>query len=328
MMIDFDIGKERLNNYLGAEKKTTVLYNDEIYMLKYPDPVRASKIKGSLSYKNNQFSEHVGCSVFRSCGFNTQETVLGYFTDNSGKRKIVVGCKDFTQQGGSFYEAKKLQNQSSVDHSVVRPSLDDVYAAINENPVIPNKQEILDGFWDMFVIDCLIGNGDRHMGNWGIIVKDGTIELAPVYDCGSSLGALLSDDEMAELLEMPQQFKNINFNKVSCYQAGGKKIFYHEIFKNPPEDLKEAIKRIVPKIDMTEIYGIVDSVPEMSDIRKEYLKKAINLRYAQILAPALKRELANEQEKPSVIDQIHEHQQKIAQTPHRESGKKHEPETR
>jgi len=70
-----------------------------------------------------------------------------------------------------------------------------------------------------------------------------------------------------------------------------RRIRYHEIFKNPPDDLAKAIIRTVPKIDMAEIYVIVDSTPHISDTRKEYLKQALDMRYRQILAPALKHAL-------------------------------------
>ena len=41
----------------------------------------------------------------------------------------------------------------------------------------------------MFVIDSLIGNTDRHNGNWGFLVNKSTdkIKFSPIYDCGSCL---------------------------------------------------------------------------------------------------------------------------------------------
>lgn len=66
-MIDFNKSRELPNKYEGSEFKKTILYNDEIYMLKFPDPIREQKNK--LSYKNNQFSEYIGCEIFKSCGF-------------------------------------------------------------------------------------------------------------------------------------------------------------------------------------------------------------------------------------------------------------------
>jgi len=292
-MIDFNLGKEQFNEYTGSEKKTTMLYGGERYMLKYPDPVRNKKIKGELmgglSYKNNQFSEHIGCCIFRSCGFETQETVLGHFTDKEGKKKIVVGCKDFTQQGGKLFEINKLGNQTLVNQAKLDATIENVYGVINDCDLIENKSEILNGFWDMFVVDALIGNGDRHLGNWGILVKDSLVKLAPVYDCGSSLGAMLDDSTMEEMLQSSNEFKNQAYNKLSCYYMNGKRIFYHEIFKKPPTELQEAIKRVVPRIDMEKICNIIDSTPHISNVRKEYLKKAVELRYKQIIVPSFKR---------------------------------------
>ena len=50
---------------------------------------------------------------------------------------------------------------------------------------IPN---IENDFWDMFVIDALIGNTDRHNGNQGLI-----------YDCASYLNSTLSDEDISRL---------------------------------------------------------------------------------------------------------------------------------
>ena len=112
-MIDFNTGKEILNRFFGSEKKTTVLYNNRIYMIKYPDPVRQRN--NLLSYMNNQFSEYIGCNIFSSCGINAQETTLGYFADKNGNNRTVVGCVDFTQHGGTLHEFNKLCNQIMID---------------------------------------------------------------------------------------------------------------------------------------------------------------------------------------------------------------------
>ena len=291
-MIDFDKAEERFNKFGGSEKKTTILYNGERYMLKYPDPVRAGKFKDAISYKNNQFSEHIGCQIFKACGFKAQDTLLGYFTDKgTGKRKLVVACKDFTQNGSHFYEFQEIGNQAIVDKAKLGLNIEEVYAVIAEVPMIKDKNAIIDGFWDMFVIDALIGNRDRHLGNWGILETADSAVFAPIYDCGSSLSALLDDKTMQENLENQAAFKQNTYNVTSCYYLDGKRIFYHEFFKNPPNDLTEAIKRIVPKINMEEICGIVDSTPQMAEIRKTYLKQALALRYEQILLPALKKVL-------------------------------------
>ena len=42
-------------------------------------------------------------------------------------------------------------------------------------------------FWLMFLFDAILGNRDRHGGNWGFVKKNGVTKLAPVFDNGSSL---------------------------------------------------------------------------------------------------------------------------------------------
>jgi len=214
--------------------------------------------------------------------------VLGLFTDKTGNQKIVAGCKDFTQDGSTLYEMSKLANQAAVSSGKLDATIENIAVIIGDIEMIKDKDAVFNSFWDMFVIDALIGNSDRHFGNWGVLVKDGKIKFAPIYDCGSSLGALLEDAEMEKLMTAGNLFRNKEFNVASCYSMGGKKIFYHEIFKNPPDNLAEAIKRISPKIEMDKIHGIVDSTPAISETRKEYLKKAMDMRYGQIIQPAFK----------------------------------------
>lgn len=285
-MIDFNRGEEKLNKFTGSERKTTILYENEIYLIKLPDPIR--DVKNTLSYMNNQFSEHIGCCIIRACNLNAQETVLGFLTDINGKSKVVVGCKDFTQDGSTLYEFSKLAHQVLVD-GALDATIENVYNAIKRSKLIPDKTSIINGFWDMFVLDALLGNPDRHFDNWGVLEKEGKITFAPVYDCGSSLGALLDDRKMDRLLQDGTAFKNQEFNVTSCYSMQGKRIFYHEIFKRPPKDLVNAIQRTIPGIDMESVSDIVNSVSSISDTRKNYLIRAIGLRYREILVPALRR---------------------------------------
>lgn len=286
-MINFNEGKEILNKYLGSEKKTTLIYNGELYMLKFPDPIRAKN--NPLSYMNNQYSEHIGSNIFKACGFNAQETTLGIYTDKKGTQKVVVGCKDFTQEGAELYEFSKIGNSIYEIDEKMKLSIESVQLIIASSDLIRNKIEIMNKFWDMFVVDALLGNADRHFDNWGLLEKDGEITFAPIYDCGSSLGAMLDDDSMRELLSDPVGFKNREYNVYSCYSMDDKRIFYHEMFRNPTRELRDAIKRIVPEINMDKIHKIVSSAEGMTETRKEYLTKALDIRYEQILAPSLKR---------------------------------------
>ena len=292
-MIDITNATWRSNRFGGSERKRTLIYDGSTYMVKFPDPVRSTK-KTSLSYINNQFSEHIGCSIFRHLGIPAQETFLATCIDPMNKmEKIVVACKLFCQNGeGNLVEFSKFLLNDTDSTSRRTTTVEDVMDVLDHSPLRLDREKIKDYFWDMFVVDAFIGNGDRHLDNWGLIeMTDGTLSPAPIYDCGSSLSPLKSDEKKRELLADGNEFKQEEYNLNSVYRMNNKRVLYHEIFKNPPEDLHRAIQRIVPRIKAAsaQIDRLIDSTEGLSDISKEYMKKSLLLRRELILLPALKK---------------------------------------
>ena len=59
----------------------------------------------------------------------------------------------------------------------------------------------------MFIVDALIGNWDRHNGNWGFLYNAATDEvtLAPVFDCGSCLFPQADEAIMRAVLDDPAE---------------------------------------------------------------------------------------------------------------------------
>ncbi len=280
-MIDITNYKQEINNYGGSELKATYIINGEKYMVKMPDPIRKKTL--DLGYMNNQYSEYIGCHIFESVGIPVQKTMLVKL-NKDGKEKIAVACKDFLNPGEELIEISNVSLSLSTEKKY-KISIEDVYEIINKMSVNYKLDEnkLISNFWDMFVVDALIGNTDRHFGNWGFIKKDDIISFAPAYDCGSSLHPLLSENEQIKLMSDSIAFKNSSYNIASVYTMNNKKIFYHEIFRNPPVDLKEAIKKIVPKIDMEKIKEIIASTEGLSKTQKEYYFKDILLRKEEIL---------------------------------------------
>ena len=292
-MIDITNATWRSNRFGGSERKRTLIYDGNTYMVKFPDPVRSTK-KTSLSYINNQFSEHIGCSIFRHLGIPAQETFLATCIDPMNKmEKIVVACKLFCQNGeGNLVEFSKFLLNDTDSTSRRTTTVEDVMDVLDHSPLRLDREKIKDYFWDMFVVDAFIGNGDRHLDNWGLIeMTDGTLSPAPIYDCGSSLSPLKSDEKKRELLADGNEFKQEEYNLNSVYRMNNKRVLYHEIFKNPPDDLHRAIQRIVPRIKTAsaQIDRLINSTEGLSDISKEYMKKSLLLRRELILLPALKK---------------------------------------
>lgn len=70
----------------------------------------------------------------------------------------------------------------------------------------------------------------------------------------------------------------------SAIKINDKKINYFEYISSlQNEDCNQALLRIFSKINMQEIYSIIDETPFISAIRKEFYKKIINMRYEMIL---------------------------------------------
>ena len=181
-MIDFTNAIEQLNSYRGSEKKKTLIYNNKKYLVKFPDPVREKN--KNISYINNAFSEYVGSNIFKLIGFKTQNTELGVY-EYSGKKKIVCACEDFTDDDNVLYEFENLVLSTNPDKKI-ETELNDIIDVIKESKMI-NTEETIEKFWDMFIVDSLIGNTDRHNGNWVFLLNKKTekIDFSPIYDCGS-----------------------------------------------------------------------------------------------------------------------------------------------
>lgn len=286
-MIDFTNCKELISTYGGSEKKKKIVYENKIYLLKFPDPIRDNG--NTLSYMNNQFSEYIGCHIMESLGISVQRTIMGIYDENF-KKKIVVACEDFTDSDNELVEFTKLANSVTKIDNKFKCNIEDVYSVIDNTKIIKNKEEIIKSFWDMFVADALIGNPDRHLDNWGLLynIKTNSYIFSPIYDCGSCLHALFSNEKKEKILANKIEMKNVAYNIKSAYSMNHRRIFYSEIFKNPPKDLKDAILRIAPRIDMSKIDAIIDSVPAISNVDKQFFKESIKIRKELIIDKALK----------------------------------------
>ena len=274
-MIDFTNAIEQLNSYRGSEKKKTLIYNDHKYLVKFPDPIREKN--KNISYINNAFSEYIGSNIFKIVGIKTQNTILGKYQYN-GKEKIVCACEDFTDEKHVLYEFENLALSTNPDKKI-ETELNDIMEVIEESKMI-NNIETKEKFWDMFVIDSLIGNTDRHNGNWGFLLNrtTGKVEFSPIYDCGSCLNPLIEDEEIEKINET--ELKNLAINCYSCLKENGKKINYMTYIKQAKnEECNNAINRLFININIDEIKKFIDNIECMSDIRKDFYKNIINQRY-------------------------------------------------
>lgn len=274
-MVNFTNCTEILNNYKGSEKKKTLLYDNKKYLVKFPDPIR-EKSK-NISYINNAFSEYVGSNIFKLAGFETQNVIIGTYTYKE-KEKIVCACEDFTDNENSLYEFENLALSINPDKKIAT-EISDIIDVIEESDII-DIEKTKARFWDMFIIDSLIGNTDRHNGNWGFILNIPTnkIKFAPIYDCGSCLNPMIEDEAIEKSNET--EIKNLAINCYSCLKENGKKINYFSYIKSMKnEDVNNAIIRVFDKINILKITEFIDNIEGIKEVRKEFYKKLICIRY-------------------------------------------------
>lgn len=285
--VDFSNCKRVHTAYGGTDRKFGVTYNNETYMLKFSEN-HAKKEDISTCFVNNAVSEYLSSHIAQSAGLPVHETVLGTYRD-----ELVVGCKDFRGNTPSvsieFSEYVRARSYSSELNRIIK--LDQIYETISDpqNDIpIKLQRALIRRYWDTFVIDALVGNFDRHSGNWGFISKNNTIDLSPAYDFGSTLFPNLSDDGMAEILNSPYELltRTLVFPSASLSVADDKirKVSYYEMMASGHDpNCTQAVLRMVPKIDMLTINQIVDDTPFITDIRKSFYKAILKLRFELIL---------------------------------------------
>lgn len=295
MRIDFTNCKiEPTYLYSGSNgKKFGIIYENEIYMLKFPNQIE----KKEEEYSNGVISEYISCHIFKSMGFDAQDTLLGTYKLENGQEKLVVACKDFTKGGFILKEFAELKNSViTTSNNGYGTDLEEVLESIEEQRLVDPKI-LLNYFWKMFIGDALLGNFDRHNGNWGFLINRQTneIKFAPIYDCGSCLYPQADDDAMKEYLsDAVEMEKRVYIFPNSALRIEKEKVNYYDfIMGGTNEDCNKALLEVIPHIDLECIDKIIDGTPYISDIRKQFYKTIIRLRYEKILKPAYEKLVKN-----------------------------------
>lgn len=265
--------------YSGAERKNQITINGNRYIIKYQ---KNSEI--GLIY--NHVSEYLGSHIFELLGIPVQDTQLGTY---AGENVVIV--RNFCEEGEVLVHFNDIGESSlEEDKELFQYSYDDIQKMLEENRKLTRVQETIERFWDMFIVDALNGNFDRHGGNWGFIKKDNKYSMAPVYDNGSSMYPRINTDEkILEILNNQEEIdRRIYQFPTSHIKLNGRKSSYYEVINSLQfEECNKALKKIVPKIDFEKIDKLIDSIESISDIRKKFYKTMYRYRYEKILKLAL-----------------------------------------
>lgn len=283
-MIDFTDAKRLNKGYGGANgSKISIRYDDARWMLKFPSVAIKNP---NVSYSNSCVSEYIGSHVFQSVGIPTQDTLLGTYEKN-GKKKLVVACRDFVEPGYTLQDFASLKNQSiDSDRKGYGTELSDILFTFEDQEAM-DPDTLLRRFWDMFIVDALIGNWDRHNGNWGLLYNDRTdqLKLAPVFDCGSSLYPQVDEMMKKKILSNKEEINLRIFSRpTSAITIGGKRINYYNFISSlQNQDCNESLEYVMQNIDMKKINEIVDDTEELGDLDKHFYMTMMRQRKERIL---------------------------------------------
>lgn len=129
---------------------------------------------------NEPYSEFYAAQVARTLGFNAIDYRLSQW-----KGVLCSTCELFTDKEHSFLPVGRIVSSGGME--AVRAYYEKLGSAFVE------------ALHDMFVLDAVICNTDRHYGNYGFLVnsRTNTIEApAPLFDHGNSLFNFAGQDDL------------------------------------------------------------------------------------------------------------------------------------
>lgn len=159
----------------GMLKKCWHIENKKIYLYKGNSPEYANQGKEAYS---EFYSSQVAKIFFENIKSKNKLSYVDYELKKF-HNQIVSSCELFTTENKGYIPIEMiLKNQkikvSSLDAKII-PEIKKVYGTEN--------------FEDLMIFDALIGNTDRHLGNFGMFIDNNTNEIlepAPIFDNGLS----------------------------------------------------------------------------------------------------------------------------------------------
>ena len=138
-------------------------------------------IKGGANFFQEPFNEVIASMIADRLGLDHVEYTIAY---EGTKHTPVSVCGDFITRDTELVTAGAIakvlpyrDGENKYEH----------FLRCCEKLCIPDVQCSLD---EMIVLDYIIANQDRHMGNFGAIRNADTLDyngMAPIFDCGTSL---------------------------------------------------------------------------------------------------------------------------------------------
>lgn len=279
----------------GTRAKRVVFDPDtgERYFLKFP------MVRDGRDYSTETWSEIIAHEVGTRLGFNVLEYGFAVCGDNAGciSRSMTSDTERLVEG-----DAILFTNDSSYDpcdkSSYSRYTFSFVMNALHESGFDAFRRD----FVEMLVFDAIIGNSDRHQGNWGFIgdTRDSgrTYRMAPIYDSGCCLGREFGERQIAERLRDRQRlvsYVSKGLAELRPDDSGGRKRSHFALLRHIAGKgisrgfVLEAVSRAAVMYDQEETRAVINGIDitlpsgvrsayAMSEERKSFMAEVIDMR--------------------------------------------------
>ena len=201
----------------GMLKKAWIIENGTRYLLKG-------------GYKNEimqPFNEVLACEICKRLGFNHVEYTIDIYKD-----MVVSKCPCFITKDTEFITCYQIKNDMKRHDN--KEDYEEYIKKLEDNN-IKNAREKVE---NMYILDFLIMNEDRHLNNFGIIRDVNNlkwIDVAPIFDNGQSLNIEYYDEEEVHI-------------------SGEGRLFYEV---KPFDEIIKVVKDL-KRIDVSSLDGLVE----------------------------------------------------------------------
>ena len=222
-------------------------------------------VKGTYtSNKEEPINEYLASQICKRLGFD----YCNYEVEWSDKTKLISKCNDFINENEELISAYDIYNSEKKPNNI---SDYEFYIQILEKHNVPNARENME---NLFILDYLMLNNDRHLKNFGIIRNVNTLKwekVAPIFDTGESMQCDKYTDEINFSSGKGKFFSNTDKDYVYILQIIGIHILRVDFFFFffICDDYRLILEKYQDKLDM-------------SDKRKEKLVSGLNKRITKL----------------------------------------------
>ena len=141
--------------------------------------------------------EYLASKIGYHLGFNILKQEPCHVNLNTGHgilKLYGVKSKNFENDGYSYVSFRRLLDKFNISltRDIKYPQMSNVSKILYISSIVSkylkmDERCMVRYLLQLAIVDVFVGNIDRHIGNFGFIIKDGVIKTSPIFDSGLGL---------------------------------------------------------------------------------------------------------------------------------------------